>query len=215
MRRAVLFLPALAAALISARAEAAPVPEPEEDETPAPVVELKLKIKRAPAPENPFFGTARNQFSFNFGQGIDSGIIVPPPLRPIPFEMLHFQYSQPSTFFRLPARQNISVVQTVGLGRKYGWDWWKCSIPIAFLSEDVVLYSTESWYYGSGIGVGMQAQQNERISSKLLFGFKLLAGYRISEEYNLELFMQHFSNGNTATDNYSYAFYGVGLAYNF
>ena len=66
-----------------------------------------------------------------------------------------------------------------------------------------------------GIGVGMQAQQNERIGSKFLFGFKLGAGYRISECTSVEAFMQHISNGNTAPENNSYAFYGLGLSFNF
>jgi hypothetical protein len=66
-----------------------------------------------------------------------------------------------------------------------------------------------------GLGIGMQGQQNERIGSKLLFGFKLGAGYRITECIALELFMQHYSNGNTAPENNSYAFYGLGMTYSF
>ena len=83
------------------------------------------------------------------------------------------------------------------------------------LSEDVALFYGKNWYSYMGLGVGMQAQQNERIGSKLLFGFKLAAAYRLSECTAVELFMQHYSNGNTAPENNSYAFYGLGLAYSF
>ncbi|MBQ3039208.1 MAG: acyloxyacyl hydrolase, partial [Alphaproteobacteria bacterium] len=66
-----------------------------------------------------------------------------------------------------------------------------------------------------GFGAGFQAQQNERIGSKLIFGFKLGAGYHISECTSVEVFAHHFSNGNTAPENNSYAFYGLGITYSF
>ena len=65
------------------------------------------------------------------------------------------------------------------------------------------------------MSVGMQAQQNERLGAKLLFQFKLVGGYHINNNWALELFMHHFSNGNTAPENYSYAFYGLGVTYSF
>jgi hypothetical protein len=129
--------------------------------------------------------------------------------------MMQIQYSQPTTFFRLPARKSLNVIQTLGFGKKYGWHWDKYTIPIAMLSEDVILTDICNWYTFMGLGVGMQAQQNERIGSKLLFGFKVGAGYRISECTAVEAFMQHISNGNTAPENNSYAFYGLGLSFNF
>ena len=57
--------------------------------------------------------------------------------------------------------------------------------------------------------------ENERIGTKLLFGFKLLAGYKIFDKFNTELFMQHFSNGETSVNNFSYNFLGFGISYNF
>ena len=83
------------------------------------------------------------------------------------------------------------------------------------LGEDIILAQGKNWFIYSGFSVGFQAQQNERIGSKLLFGFKLGGGYKLSECTNLEIFMQHYSNGNTAPENNSYAFFGAGLAYNF
>jgi hypothetical protein len=83
------------------------------------------------------------------------------------------------------------------------------------LSEDVIPFHGNNWYSLIGIDVGFQAQQNERIGSKLLFGFKIGAGFRLSECTAVELYAQHFSNGNTAPENNSYAFYGLGMIYNF
>lgn len=164
---------------------------------------------------NPFMGKYENQIALNIGQGVNSGFLIPPPTQLVPFYFLHFQYSQPTTFFKLPARQSINIGQTLGFGQKYGWDWDKYTIPMIFFSEDIVLLQGKKWYYSTGMGVGLQAQQNERIGSKLLFQFKLIYGYKINEKVNLEIFMQHFSNANTAIENNSYAFYGLGMTYNF
>ena len=169
----------------------------------------------ANADTNPFFNGYDNQVALNFGWGVDSGFLIPAPVRWTPFIMLHAQYSQPTTFFRLPARRSLNITQTLGFGTSRGWHWDKYTIPIVTLSEDVILAHGKNWYFYSGLAVGMQAQQNERIGSKLLFGFKLGSGYRLSECTNLELFAQHYSNGNTAPQNYSYAFFGAGLTYNF
>lgn len=174
-----------------------------------------LASQSAWADTNPFFGDKTHQVALNMGIGIDSGFLLPPPLRLVPFTITHFQYSLPTTFFEMPARQSLNLAMTVGFADKYGWDWADYSIPIGFLSEDVALFYGDDWYFAAGLGVGMQGQQNERLGSKLLFQFKLLFGYRISDCINAEVFMQHFSNGNTATENYSYAFYGLGVVYNF
>ncbi len=164
---------------------------------------------------NPFFGTAENQIAANIGQGVNSGIIVPPPTQFVPFNIIHLQYSQPTTFFKLPARQSMNVAQTIGYGKKYGWNWNKFSIPMIFASGDVALFHGDKWYFGPGAGVGLQAQQNDRISTKLLFQFKITGGYRITDNMNMELYIQHFSNANTGEENHSYAFYGAGVTYNF
>ncbi|MCM1294476.1 MAG: acyloxyacyl hydrolase [Muribaculaceae bacterium] len=164
---------------------------------------------------NPFMGDNQNQVAFNLGQGVDSGFLVPPPFRLVPFYFMHFQYSQPTTFFRIPARQSFNIGQTVGFGTKYRWRWDRYSIPMVFLSEDIAVLHGRQWYFSVGAGGGLQAKQNERIGSKWLFQFKLAGGYRFTDNFGGELFVQHFSNGNTADENYSYAFYGMGLTYSF
>ncbi len=169
----------------------------------------------AHASDNPFTGNYDNQFALHLGAGVNSGFIIPPPTQWVPFTFVHFQYSQPTTFFKLPARQSINIGQTIGWGEKYGWDWKKFTIPMIFLSEDIALFHNEKWYFATGIGVGLQAQQNERLGAKLLFQFKLMGGYKINDRWALELFIQHFSNANTADENNSYAFYGAGFTYNF
>lgn len=172
-------------------------------------------ITHAQTYKNPFFNNAEHQIAFNFGTGVNSGFLIPPPSQFVPFVMLNAQYSQPTTFFKLPARQSLGVTQTIGFGTKYGWQWDKYTIPIALLSMDVALFHGINWYYSTGIAVGMQAQQNERIGSKLIFGFKIAGGYRITDNTAIELFVQHYSNGNTASENNSYAFYGTGITYSF
>lgn len=168
------------------------------------------------AAENPFFGADNdNQIALNFGYGVNQGFLLPPPTQFVPFMIFNAQYSQPTTFFRLPARQSINIAQTLGSGKKYGWNWDKYTIPIIYLSEDAILFNLCNWYFSAGIGMGLQAQQNARIGSKLLFQFKLALGYKFTEQIGGELYVQHFSNANTAPENNSYAFFGLGITYSF
>ena len=169
----------------------------------------------AHAEYNPFFNGYDNQVTFSFGWGVDDGFLIPAPIKWVPFVMLQAQYSQPTEFFRLPARKSLNIIQTFGAGTSRGWHWDKYTIPIATVSEDVILAHGKNWYFYSGLAVGFQLQQNERIGSKLLFGFKIGGGYKLSECTNLEFFAQHYSNGNTAEENNSYAFFGTGLTYSF
>ena len=101
------------------------------------------------------------------------------------------------------------------LGKKYGWDWTDFTIPLVLASGDVALFYGEKWYTGLGAGVGLQAQENERLGAKLLFQFKLFYGYHINKDWGIELYAQHFSNANTAEENHSYAFFGLGVIRNF
>ena len=178
----------------------------------------------AHADENPFFGKYKNQFALNIGQGDNSFGLISLPMEWVPFNMIQFQYSQPTDFFRLPARRSLNAIQTIGYGKKYSytdytetfeWNWSDYTIQIALLSEDVILYHTDTFYFGTGLGIGVQGQENQRIGTKLLSGFKLFGGYKINDKFNIELFTQHFSNGSTDPQNYSYNFWGFGVVYNF
>ena len=112
---------------------------------------------------NPFSGDYKRQVPSSIGSGVHLGFLIPPPPQFVQFSLVHFQYSLPTTFFELHARKSINVATTIGYAKKYGWDWPEYSIPLVFLSEDVALLQGETWYFGTGLGVGMQAQQNERI----------------------------------------------------
>lgn len=165
--------------------------------------------------KNPFMGTYQNQIGFGIGQGFDTGWLLPPPVHIVPFYIGIFTYSQPTTFFRVPARQSLNISQTVGLDERYGWKWQNYSTPMVYISEDVALFRVNRLYSGVGAGVGLQARQNDRLGAKLLFQFKVTFGYNITKQWALEFFIQHFSNANTAENNHSYAFYGLGATYSF
>ena len=167
------------------------------------------------AATNAFMGDAENQLAFYAGAGVDNGYIVPMPYHPVPFYITQIKYSQPGNFFRLPARISLNAAQPIGLGKKYGWDWSEFSIPMFFISGDTALLYGKKWYTGVGSGIGMQAHQNERLGAKLLFEFRLFYGYRINDNWGIEVYAQHFSNANTAEENHSYAFFGLGVNYNF
>ena len=164
---------------------------------------------------NPFMGTYQNQLAFGLGTGFDTGIIVPPPVRPVPFFIGTMQYSQPTTFFRIPARRSLNLSETLGLGSRYGWKWSDYTVPIAYITEDIALFKIDNLYAAVGAGAGLQAEENARIGTKLLFQFKITLGYSFNKKWGGEFFIQHFSNANTDTNNFSYAFYGFGFTYNY
>lgn len=172
-------------------------------------------ISVANATPSPFMGDAQNQVALYLAQGFDNGYIVPLPYHIVPFYMAQLQYSQPTTFFRIPARQSLNLSETVGFGEKYDWDWSDFTTPMVLISGDIALLYGQKWYAGLGAGAGLQAFQNDRLGAKLLFQFKIFYGYRINDCWGIEVYGQHFSNANTARQNYSYAFYGIGINYNF
>ena len=165
--------------------------------------------------KNPFMGTYQQQVGFGLGTGFDTGWLLPPPVRPVPFFIGTFTYSQPTTFFRVPARRSINISETLGLKEKYGWQWQDYTIPMIYLTEDIAMFRYKRLYMGMGAGMGLQAQENERLGAKLIFQFKVTFGFNITKQWATELFIQHFSNANTAEENNSYAFYGAGFTYNF
>jgi hypothetical protein len=164
---------------------------------------------------NPFFGDSKHQVALNVSLGVESGFIVPAPARIVPFNEFHFQYSVPATLFYLPARFSINLSQMAGYGRKYDWDWRDFTIPVLYLTEDVLFFNFQHWYGGAGAGAGFQISENERIGSKLIFAFKVFVGHKFNDSFGMEVYMKHFSNGNTAPENNSYGFWGLGATYTF
>ncbi|GHT00057.1 hypothetical protein FACS189421_11600 [Bacteroidia bacterium] len=160
-------------------------------------------------------GDYQSQIMLNIGTGVDHGYLLGPPTRFIPFGLVHFQYSQPNTFFRLPGRMSVNAITTIGMGNRYGVDWRKYTDPIFVLSQDFSVLEYKRFYTGLGAGIGMQSYENERIGSKLLFQFKWFLGYKIDGRWRAELFAHHLSNGHTSANNHSYNFWGLGLGYNF
>lgn len=171
--------------------------------------------------ENVFMGENQNQIMLNAGQGVDSYSLLPLPIRWVPYTFIELKYSQPTTVFRLPARQNIGIVKTIGYGKKYGrnsipeWNWTKYSTEAVSITWDFALLHGKKWYFGAGLGLAMQGRQNERENTKFLIPMKVFAGYKFAKNWTAELYTQHYSNGDTGDSNYSYNFWGLGLGYSF
>ncbi|MDR2685768.1 MAG: acyloxyacyl hydrolase [Rickettsiales bacterium] len=175
---------------------------------------------------NPFFGDKQNQLGLAIGQGFDSAelILFKHLDVPVPYYMIAASYSQPNTFFRLPGRQTIGFTKTLGFGHhNYGkhavWtghtDWQEYGNEIAVLTQEVGFALTQRTYLGAGIGIAIQGKQNARLNTKFILPFKMVAGWRMTDSWNLELIMQHFSNGDTGDMNYVYDFYALGVSWNF
>lgn len=175
---------------------------------------------------NPFFGDKQNQALLAIGQGFDSGELIAFKHlgHPAPYYMVQMTYSQPTTFFKLPARQNINGFLNFGFddanyngGCRYPGtcDWADYTTQIFTLSEDVALLYNDRFYVGVGMGVGVQGKYNDRLNTKFLLSFRLSFGYRMTDRFGMELAMQHFSNADTGTENNVYDFWGLGVTYSF
>ena len=120
------------------------------------------------------------------------------------------QYSQPRTFFRLPARQSLHVVQNIGFEKRKD-----LSFGAAGISMDVALIDYNNFYLGLGLGPYMRDSRDRWVESRLVFGEKFFIGKNISKNINLELFTIHFSNGNFTQKNEGFNFAGIAFGYSF
>jgi hypothetical protein len=168
-----------------------------------------------PEKENPMFKKdAINSIGFYIAQGTGSGTLFKliDPLIWDFYSMTLFmvQYSQPTTIFRLPARQSLYFVQNLAYGHEAG-----LSFSAIGLSWDVSLYDHNGWYFGLGIGPYMRDSRDRWVESRLVFGEKFFIGTKVSDDWRMEFFTQHFSNGNFTTVNEGFNFVGFSGIYSF
>ncbi len=168
----------------------------------------------AVADTNIMFGDKINSITFYAAQGVGSGSLlklVQPGLwdfDPQTFTML--QYSQPIKFFRLDSRLNLNMVQNFAYKSSEGLDFWGIGISI-----DTALLQYKDWYMGIGIGPYMRDHMDRWVESRLVFGEKVFIGKNINEDWHVELFTIHFSNGNFTPANEGFNFAGLSIGYKF
>jgi hypothetical protein len=161
--------------------------------------------------DNPMFGDKQNQFGLYAGGSTGTGAVsrmgstlqVQEDLG-----VVELQYAQPSTFFRLPARSSIHVAQIVGQD--------KTQVVFGLMQEFLLVPNFEHVYAGLGLGIYIKERSTDgRVDSAFTFGEKLFLGYRFDNDYCLELYWRHFSNGDITPVNEAYNFVGLGLIKNF
>lgn len=166
---------------------------------------------------NPMFGSKQNQIMLHSGMSFRSN----------GFEKLFhasLSYSQPDTFFRLPARNNIEA----GVIRGEDWEegestkYFKNELnlsqydtTILGLSKDVAVLSGTNSYLTVGLGAYIKNQTSNRIGSKFTFGQRIGVGYRFDSGLNIELFARHFSNGSLTQENSGQNFAGLSTGFSF
>ena len=164
---------------------------------------------------NPMFGNKdKNSFGVyvaqSAGQG-DLGYLIFPwewDFGPMTFVMA--QYSQPVEIFRLPARINFNVMQNFAYRGMDG-----TSFGAIGLSWDIALLHWCGWYMGLGIGPYMRDTGDRFVESRLVFGERVFIGREISDDWRVELFSQHFSNGDFTDINHGFNFLGLAVNYSF
>jgi hypothetical protein len=175
---------------------------------------VATQILPAIADTNVMFGDKINSMTLYAAQSVGSGTLlklVQPGLwdfNPQTFVML--QYSQPIKFFRLDSRLNLNVGQNFAYKSSQGLHFMGIGISI-----DTALLQYHGWYTGIGIGPFMRERRDRWVESRLVFAEKFFIGKNISENWHIELFTLHFSNGNFTPKNEGFNFAGLGFGYRF
>ena len=164
---------------------------------------------------NPMFGPGnKNGIAIYAAQGTGPGTLfkmVDPFLwefEPMTFAML--QYSQPIDIFRLPSRMNFNVMQNFRYGHDRGLSFFAVGV-----SWDVALVNWRGFYIGLGLGPYMRDSRDRYVASRLVFGERVFIGKNLGNDWHLEIFTQHFSNGDFTDINRGFNFTGLAISYNF
>ena len=145
------------------------------------------------------FNDKQNQFGYYIGGGLGNNIGLN--------GIVSIQYSQPTKFMRLDARQNIQISYIESKNEpKWG---------IAGTSWDVTLLNKGNFYVNAGWGFYIRSKETERLDSKFTMGERFVIGYKGENSINYEFFIQHYSNGNLTDKNAGYNFIGVSTIMNF
>lgn len=176
---------------------------------------ISMTAISARAGDNPMFGKNDiNSVSLYIAQGTGSGTLFK-LISPNLWEMNRMtigmlQYSQPTTFYRLPARQSVFFVQNVAYGSRQG-----LSFGALGLSIDASFFDWNGWYVGFGLGPYMRDSRDRWVESRLVFGEKFFIGKALSDNWRAEFFTIHFSNGNFTEKNEGFNFAGFSIGYSF
>ena len=70
-------------------------------------------------------------------------------------------------------------------------------------------------YIGAGIGPYMRDSHDRYVESRLVFGERVFIGKNIGNDWHIEFFTQHFSNGDFTEINRGFNFTGLSVSYSF
>ena len=162
---------------------------------------------------NPMFAPgAQNSISFHVGQSTGSGTLlklIQPGLWEFSSQTIFMlQYSQPMEIFRLPSRMSINLATNQAYRSNDGMSFTTLGI-----SWDVALLNWHGFYLGLGIGPYMRDERDECVESRLVFGEKFFIGKNVTDNWRIELFTLHFSNGNFTPKNDGFNYVGVAVNY--
>ncbi len=166
------------------------------------------------AKTNVMFGDKINSLSVYVAQSTGNGTLlklIQPGLWDFgPQTFVMAQYSQPMTLFRLDSRLNLNVAQNFAYNSNRGLSFFGIGISI-----DTALLQYNGWYTGIGIGPYMRDYMDRWVNSRLVFGEKFFIGKNINDNWHIELFTIHFSNGNFTPVNLGFNFAGLAVGYKF
>ncbi len=173
-----------------------------------------IAVNSAFADSNVMFGEKQNSFTLYAAQSVGSGSLlklVQPGIWDFNAQtFVMVQYSQPIKFFRLDSRLNLNFGQNFAYKNSKDLDFMGIGISV-----DTALLQYDGWYFGLGIGPFMRDYMDYWVESRLVFKEKVFIGKNISDNWFIELFTVHFSNGNFTPRNEGFNFAGLAFGYRF
>ena len=123
-------------------------------------------------------------------------------------------YAQPNRIFKLPGRLNFEIggfFTPANQTHIYNF-------AIIGISQDVIfpIYPSDfgNLFLGVGIGLYLKSKVDDRVGSAITFGERLFVGYMV-EDYDIELYYKHYSNGTIEIPNGGHDFWGISFGYCF
>lgn len=164
---------------------------------------------------NPMFADGtENSIGLYIAQGTGSGSLfklINPGLWDFsPMTSGMIQYSQPMEIFRLPSRMNLNYVQNIAYNSQKGLSFMAIGV-----SWDIALINWRGFYAGIGVGPYMRDSRDRYVESRLVFGEKVFIGKNIADQWRIEIFTHHFSNGDFTEKNRGFNYTGIGINYSF
>lgn len=124
-----------------------------------------------------------------------------------------FRYSQCQTLFMLASRRNVEATHFFDLKKNDQYPYQTDgAMFMAGASVDAIFLQYNQFFFSGGIGMYIKDRNGSYaiVNSEVMFGQRYAIGLAL-KDFNLELQIQHYSNGGLTNINHGYDLIGFGI----